>query len=869
MTNKKLLNRLCLGFLSLVLLILFITNFNPNTYLAGWDNLMPELNIWMNLKRSLFAAWQEYQGLGLVGGMGHATDLIRQIILLPFILVLPNNWIRYLWTFGMIGLGTFGVYFGLKKSKKFDSLQSVLGGLFYLLNFGTIQIFWPPFEAFTTFWGFFPWLIFLFIKLLKKPNKKNWLWFVIINILAIPSFYIPTLFVVYGLCLGIIWLFSLRNTIRGAVKRHLAGITPFIVVLAINTFWVLPFIYFLITNAHHPRLAIGNVLSSEQTVMRNQYRGVINDFLLLRGYYFDFHDAGKPLMADWINHFNQPWVLIIGYFLGGLSLIGLLSAPGWLIGIFCLSAVALLSATVPFSWLNEILRSNSFLNQVFRSPFTKFIAPASFSFSMLLAYSLKTINKIISKINLNKSVTKIYLPLILSILILIYSYPVFQGKFIYPKMRTKIPNEYQQLIDYFKTQPATARIANLPQGDFWGWTHYRWGLRGSGFIWYGIEQPIMDRAFDVWNLKNEQYYWDLNYALQRNDLTLMEAVLDKYFVDYVVFDDNVFFPGQKIYAKQALKTEEMLTRSKELELVREFDEIKVYKHDLNTQPVLSTSQNTVKLPDLTDYHKKETEPIANSINFEPDYKRCNTSMRGQRNLEEKQNQNGETFYQLTATHDDACLGWWFPSLPLTDGYLLEIEYRTHQGYPPLVAAFDGHERYKFFFKKLDETDGWHTAQAVIPPMKDQWQTGIGFTFSNISYNQFPSKNDIKNIKIYPLEFDQLNAQYRGETKPLEFSSNIWKYNIKVNSKQLSANSENQYLVLPQSFDQGWTAFYFNGINPVFLNNHTLINNWANGWKLNSNVNNKIYIIFWPQLLEFLGLTSLFGVTIYLWRKKLD
>ena len=101
--------------LSLTTLLLCLRNFTPQTFLVGWDNLMPELDIWINLKRSFLSVWQTYQGLGLVGGMAHATDLIRQLILLPFTLILPINLIRYLWHFAMIFLGTFDFYFGLIK----------------------------------------------------------------------------------------------------------------------------------------------------------------------------------------------------------------------------------------------------------------------------------------------------------------------------------------------------------------------------------------------------------------------------------------------------------------------------------------------------------------------------------------------------------------------------------------------------------------------------------------------------------------------------------------------------------------------------------------------------------------------------------
>ena len=56
-------------------IILFITNYKAGTFLVGWDNLFPELNITENLRRNLFAIWQEYRGLGLPDGMAHAANL--------------------------------------------------------------------------------------------------------------------------------------------------------------------------------------------------------------------------------------------------------------------------------------------------------------------------------------------------------------------------------------------------------------------------------------------------------------------------------------------------------------------------------------------------------------------------------------------------------------------------------------------------------------------------------------------------------------------------------------------------------------------------------------------------------------------------
>src|SRR4030066_331426 len=98
----------------LAVLSIALTNFEPGTILSGWDNLHPEFNFLINIKRSIFSVWQEYQGLGLLGGMGHASDLFRQIFLWMISFVLPTSFLRYFFHFLMLFLGPLGLYFLLK-----------------------------------------------------------------------------------------------------------------------------------------------------------------------------------------------------------------------------------------------------------------------------------------------------------------------------------------------------------------------------------------------------------------------------------------------------------------------------------------------------------------------------------------------------------------------------------------------------------------------------------------------------------------------------------------------------------------------------------------------------------------------------------
>ena len=126
--------------LFLVVSVLFVFNYDPGTFLLGWDNLPVELNLLVNLERSLNVSWQEYQGLGLLGGMGHGADLIRQLILLPFSLFLNQSLLRYLWHFSCLYIGSLGAFYLFSYLIK-NNLISFLGALFYLLNIGTVQNF--------------------------------------------------------------------------------------------------------------------------------------------------------------------------------------------------------------------------------------------------------------------------------------------------------------------------------------------------------------------------------------------------------------------------------------------------------------------------------------------------------------------------------------------------------------------------------------------------------------------------------------------------------------------------------------------------------------------------------------------------------
>jgi hypothetical protein len=311
---------------------------------------------------------------------------------------------------------------------------------------------------------------------------------------------------------------------------------------------------------------------------------------LLRGFWFDNKDLSEKgdfffMLEPWIEHLEKPFIKSIGYLFFMIILLGIFNSLSkkrlWFfhsfLFLFIFSFSMLAIATPPFSWLNSLLRDYiPLFGQVFRFPFTKFSILALFSYAIFFGLGVELIFLTISRLSKK---APLFLAALFLILLVVFNLPSFQGDFIYNRARLELPREYFDLFDFFKKQDPAARIANFPQAWHWGWSYYKWGYSGSGFLWYGIEQPILDRAFDVWSDKSEGYYWQISYATNSSNLTLFEKVLEKYQINWILVDENIYAIGP-VKALLIEGLEEMLEKSKMVSLVASFGKVKVYQVNL-------------------------------------------------------------------------------------------------------------------------------------------------------------------------------------------------------------------------------------------------------------------------------------------------
>lgn len=579
-----------------LVIVIGIINFVPGTMLTGWDNLHPEFNFWLNIKRSIFAVWQEYQGLGLLGGMGHASDLVRQMFLAIIGSFVSHNLLRFLWMMLTLFLGSTGTYIFTRTllvpyQNRKREIYSLLGGVFYLLNLATMQTFYAPFEAFTSHYAFLPWLLWATLEYIRQGNKKALSILFVIGLLSTPAAYIPTLFVSFLLGLSVVvggvMIFS-QN------RRHIAinSIKAYGILFVVNAFWLLPFLYFTITSSSVSLSAKMNQMATHTIFSQNKEFGTLQDVALLKGFWFNNVDPDLSgnfnyMLAPWRHHLNNPFIVAAGLILFGIILMGTVNVLrkrrplhiGVLL-LFIFSITMLAVDTVPFAWIVSFLRQIPLFGEAFRFPFTKFSILAAFSYSLLFTLGIEFLNEM-----KNKILTKITIPIVELLAIFLIgcvTLPVFTGNLFYQKEQLKMPLEYKDTFDFFKNQDQNARIANFPQQTFWGWNFYTWGYGGSGFLWYGIKQPILDRAFDVWSAPLENYYNEVSYAVYSKNPELLEQVLNKYQVSFILVDKNIYSPSSPTSLFYH-ETDTLLSQIPSVSKAAQFGKIEIYKVNLRTK----------------------------------------------------------------------------------------------------------------------------------------------------------------------------------------------------------------------------------------------------------------------------------------------
>ncbi len=566
--KKNYLNFIFPLILALVTLFICSKNYTPDTFLTGWDTLHPEFNLSLYWERILGGAWQEHQGLGTVASQAHAAEIPRVLILQFFDIFLGTSQIRYAYAFLMLVLGPLGVYFFIRelfKDKKdlIKNSAAFIGAIFYLLNLSTLHHFYVPLEMFLTHFAFLGWIFFITIRYLNG-GKNNLLWFVAVMFFSAPQAHTSTLFIsfllAYLLFLALFVAFGSKDELR---KRFKKTVVLSALILLVNAFWLGPNLYFIFTQAKEVSQSKIHRLFSEEAFLQSREFGNIENVTVLKGFLFNWGEHvgngqyGK-LLNEWNTYYLRTNAQFVGYLFFGFVICGVVTAlfleknpfTKALLGVFLIALFFVINSNPPTGILFTFMQNTiPLFKEAFRFPFTKFSSLLAMSYAVFIAYFLTWAFSRLDKWQSTQKVVVLLIDLSLSLLLIYYMFPAFEGNLVSPSMRVSIPDRYFELFDYFDAQQDYGRVADLPIHSLWGWAYYNWepltkrGSQGAGFLWFGIKQPLLDREFDRWGAVNEQYYKEMSYAVYSQDAALLERILEKYEIKWIILDKSVFQPS--------------------------------------------------------------------------------------------------------------------------------------------------------------------------------------------------------------------------------------------------------------------------------------------------------------------------------------
>ena len=556
---KKIKNIILISLLTIISLVICFQNYNSGTYLSGWDTIHSEFDFGIAFSRVLSPAFQEHQGIGAVSSQSHIGDLPRIFFLYLLSFIFSENFLRYSYVFLMLIIGPLGVYYFLKDllTKDFDDEEdesmlfpSFIGALFYLTNLSVVQHFNIPLEMFLTLFGFLGFIFLYLSRFLKDTSKINLRNLLIVSFLISPSSHTATLFYMFILIVGV-YLFVnclIAEDRKLAIKNSIISL---LLIIGVNLFWILPNVYFVLTKGVEVSNSKIHSLFSDQAYLSNLAFGNLSDISLLKNYLFIWQIWNKDrfvnLLEPWIVNLNSG-IYLFGFLLFffavvgiGLSLVRKEKKLYSFVVIFFLSSLFIASSNSIVGNVFDFLRDNvPFMKEALRFPFNKFSTIFSFATSIFISYFIYVLFSLVQR-----EALKITSVIFFTFFSIVYFLPAFKGELINPLMRIEFNKDYFEVFDYFKNQTEYGRVADLPIHSVYGWSYYNFGYQGAGFLWFGIDKPLMNREFDRWNVKNEDYYNEMTFALYNDNSKNLEQVLNKYQIRWLILDKNIIAPNEK------------------------------------------------------------------------------------------------------------------------------------------------------------------------------------------------------------------------------------------------------------------------------------------------------------------------------------
>ena len=457
-------------------------------------------------------------------------------------------------------------------------------------------------------------------------------------------------------------------------------------------------------------------------------------------------------------------------------------------------------------------------------------------------------------------------------------------------MRRQFPGEYTQLFNWFNSNPE-GRIALFPINSKYGWEYRNWGYEGSGFLTYGIHDPILYRDFDRWSVGNEDFYNQESTALYSDDSQTFVNTLQKYQVKYLLLDESIINPGG---SSNILKIPELknLFAENGIRQVATFGFLTIYETDFGVEvsspaKFVQTDYDSSYLPIDSVYAKYgnyvntgKTPPARKTPSLPSESPVVSEDLSVNRGFTNAYNcdleKAGKVFKDgsslgITFRAEDggaSCDYLSYPDLKYNQAYILRVAGENKEGRSLKIYLFNENSQVPDLEEILPS--GKFDENFFVYP-KNISGSGYILNFETRSFGRLPSENLLTKVEFYPVTLQGTTLQGANSVQNNLKILNIKKYGTWAYKVETAGSG---LIELGQGYDSGWMAiqagdFPSNIFHLPFLE-HVKVNSWANGFLIKTDPNQfqptrTIYMVFWPQLLEWggglLGLTWL-AISLY-------
>ncbi len=546
--------------LVLLLFIIGLLSLRWGKYLLSNDNYSPELNPKLSIERYLLSpAWRGYRVLGVPSDSEQA-DIFRSIIFYILKPILADWLLGQLFYILCLVIGSLStaslVYSILQKGKlrKYSQTGFFISGVIYITTLWTMWLYYQNMAPYISNFGFFPLLLYSAYKYIQNSTKKRGFLLLLSAILFSSVSVISTLFILDFIAfLGFILSVPLflevdkRNINRKIIKALL-------IFLASQLFWILPFIYYTITNSQNVVDSYTNKTITASTIdLETEMQSWLNSARLYNRNLYEMNGE-RPLFSMSAEFQGYDFYKLVGLLPAFFALLAVVfsifkkkKTLCYFVLVAFVSWFVMKVINPPFGevfiWMQE---SIPLFKQVLRWPFSKVGQIYVWSITIVGTFGILFFVSFLSSFIKKRKVKKMFkfsVLLFIVLLPLLYSEYIFKGELFSDRAAVELPKEYYELKEYLEENNTTDRIFYAPPSNNNYFRQYKWGFWGSQFISYILPNPMMDMSSAVGSGAGEEAMLEISNIFRSYNREKFYSLLQKYDVKYVLLDESLDYNG--------------------------------------------------------------------------------------------------------------------------------------------------------------------------------------------------------------------------------------------------------------------------------------------------------------------------------------